>query len=62
MISLYTTKVEAIDEYKNLLFTLEMQDKNCCTMSITNNLLLSNDNLEKVLDAVRQAVNLLKLD
>jgi hypothetical protein len=62
MISVYATKVEAVDEDNNILFRLEMQDENCCTMTITHSLLLNNDNLEETLEAVREGVKLLKLD
>ena len=61
MISVYATKVEAMDDDNNILFTLEMQDENCCTMTITQSLLLSNDNLEETLEAVRNSMKLLNL-
>lgn len=61
MINLYPTTVEAVDEDNNVLFTLTMEDKFCCTMTVKH-LLLSNGNLEEVLDAVRQAVKMLELD
>jgi hypothetical protein len=62
MISVYATRVEAVDEDNNILFTLEMQDENCCTMTVKQSLLLSNDNLEETLKAVRHGVYLLNLD
>lgn len=62
MISVYATKVEAVDEDHNILFTLEMQDKHCCTMTVKQSLLLSNDNLEETLESVRHAMILLNLD
>ena len=62
MISVYATKVEAVDEDHNVLFTLEMQDADCCTMKIEDLLLLSNENLEEMLEAVRSGVKLLNLD
>jgi hypothetical protein len=62
MIDVYTTVVQAVDEDQNILFTLEMQDAHCCTMTITNALLLSYENLEETLEAVRAGVKLLKLE
>lgn len=62
MIKVYATKVEAIDEDCNVLFRLEMQDANCCTMTVEGSLLLSNENLKETLEAVRDGVNLLSLE
>jgi hypothetical protein len=62
MIDVYATEVEAMDEDRNLLFTLKMMDEYCCTMTIKESLLLSNDNLEEVLNAVKQAVKMLRLE
>jgi hypothetical protein len=62
MIKVYATKVEAIDEDHNVLFRLEMQDANCCTMTVEGSLLLSNENLKETLDAVREGVNMLNLE
>lgn len=62
MIEVYSTQVQAVDEDHNLLFTLKMEDMYCCTMSITKPLLLSNGNLEEVMDAVKQAVKMLRLE
>ena len=62
MIDVYVTKVEAVDEDKNVLFTLAMQDAHCCVMEIKRPMLLSNDNLEEALNAVRSGVRLLKLE
>jgi hypothetical protein len=62
MIDVYATEVEAVDEDRNLLFTLKMMDEYCCTMTIKDSLLLSNGNLEEVLGAVRQAVKMLRLE
>ena len=59
MIKVYPTRIEAADEYGNVLFILDMEDANCCTIQIKNPLLLSNENLEKVLTAVRRGVNML---
>jgi hypothetical protein len=61
MIDVYATEVQAVDRDENLLFTLKIFDAHCCSMSITNSLLLDNDNLEETLDAVRRAVKMLKL-
>jgi hypothetical protein len=61
MIEVYATEVQAVDEDNNLLFTLKMEDEYCCTMTLKDALLLSNGNLEEVLDAVREAVKMLKL-
>ena len=62
MIDVYVTKVEAVDEDKNVLFTLETQDAHCCIMEIKRPMLLSNDSLEETLTAVRRGVHLLKLE
>jgi hypothetical protein len=61
MIDVYATEVQAVDKDENLLFTIKMFDVHCCTMTITNALLLDNDNLEDTLDAVRRAVKMLDL-
>ena len=61
MIDIYATEVKAVDRDENLLFTIKMFDVHCCTMTITNSLLLDNDNLEETLDAVRRAVKMLDL-
>lgn len=62
MIEVYATKIEAAGEDHSVLFTLEMQDEFCCTMSITQSLLLSNENLEETLEAVRRGVKMLGLE
>ena len=62
MIDVYATKIEATDEDHNVLFTLYMQDESCCTMTITQSLLLSNENLEETLEAVRKGVKMLGLE
>jgi hypothetical protein len=62
MIDVYATEVQAVDEDKNLLFTLKMEDEYCCTMELSKPLLLSKGNLAEVLDSVRQAVNMLRLE
>ena len=62
MISVYSTKVEAMDEDHNILFRLEMQDENCCTMTVEGSLLLSKENLRETLEAVREGVNMLNLE
>ena len=62
MIDVYPTRIEACDEDKNVLFILEMEDANCCTIQIKNPLMLSNGNLEKVLTAVRSGVKMLGLE
>jgi hypothetical protein len=61
MISVYATKVEAVDEDNTVLFTLEMQDEHCCVMTLACSLLLSNKNLEETLEAVRSSVKILNL-
>jgi hypothetical protein len=62
MISIYATKVEAVDEDHNILFTLELLDEAACTIEMKKPMVLSNGNLEEVLEAVRQAVKLLRLE
>jgi hypothetical protein len=62
MISIYATKVEAVDEDHNILFTLELLDEAACTIEMKKPMVLSNGNLEEVLEAVRKAVRLLRLE
>lgn len=62
MIDVYPTRIEAVDEDRNVLFILNMEDAHCCTIHIKNPLVLSHDNLEQVLTAVRSAVQMLKLE
>jgi hypothetical protein len=62
MIDVYPTRIEAVDEDKNILFVLQVEDANCCTMHIRNPILLSNGNLEQVLTAVRRGVQMLGLE
>jgi hypothetical protein len=62
MIDVYATEVQAVDSCNKLLFTLKMVDNNCCTMSITSDLILCNSELEELLDAVRRGVKMLNLD
>ena len=62
MINVYATEVKAVDRDENLLFTLEIFDAHCCSMSITNSLLLDSGNLEETLDAVRRGVKLLGIE
>ncbi len=62
MINVYPTRIEATDEDHNVLFVLETQDANCCTIEIKNPMILSNGNLEGVLNAVRRGVRMLKME
>jgi hypothetical protein len=62
MIDVYPTRIEAVDEDKNVLFSLNMEDAHCCTIEIKNPLVLSNGNLEQVLTAVRRGVQMLGLE
>jgi len=62
MINVYPTRIEASDENQRVLFVLEMEDAHCCTLQIKNPLLLGNENLEKVLTAVRSGVKMLGLE
>ena len=62
MINVYPTRIEAEDEDHNVLFILQMEDANCCTMHIKSPILLSNHNLEQVLTAVRSGVKMLGLE
>ena len=61
MINVYATTVEAVDDDNTVLFKLYMQDEHCCMMTLTHGLLLSSDNLEETLEAVRKGVKLLEL-
>jgi hypothetical protein len=62
MIDVYPTRIEAVDEDKNVLFSLNMEDAHCCTMHIRSPIALSNANLEQVLTAVRRGVQMLGLE
>jgi hypothetical protein len=62
MIDVYPTRIEACDEDKQVLFSLNMEDAHCCTLHIKSPILLSNGNLEQVLTAVRRGVQMLRLE
>lgn len=62
MIDVYPTRIEAADEDGNILFALQMEDSHCCTIEVKNPLVLSNQNLEQVLTAVRSGVHMLGLE
>jgi len=62
MIDVYPTRIEAVDEDGNVLFSLNMEDAHCCTMHIRSPIALSNANLEQVLTAVRSGVQMLGLE
>jgi hypothetical protein len=62
MIDVYPTRIEAVDEDKNVLFSLNMEDAHCCTMHVRSPIALSNANLEQVLTAVRRGVQMLGLE
>lgn len=62
MIDIYPTRIEAVDEDKNALFILELEDQYCCTLQVRNPLHLSKQNLEQVLTAVRSGVQMLGLE
>jgi hypothetical protein len=62
MIDVYPTRIEAVDEDKNVLFVLSTEDAQCCTMHVRAPILLHKQNLEKVLTAVRRGVQMLGLE
>jgi hypothetical protein len=62
MINVYPTRIEAADEDGNILFALQVEDSNCCTIEIKNPMVLNNQNLEQVLTAVRSGVHMLGLE
>ena len=62
MIDVYPTRIEAVDDDGNFLFSLNMEDSHCCTMHIKSPIALSNANLEQVLTAVRRGVQMLRLE
>lgn len=58
MIKIYATKVECIDtETKDMLFTGESFDAECCTIEVKT--ALSEGNVKEVTDAIIEAVKLL---
>ena len=62
MIDVYPTRIEAVDEDHNVLFVLSTEDTHCCTMHVRSPILLSKQNLEQVLTAVRRGVHMLGLE
>ena len=62
MIDVYPTRIEAVDEDRNVLFVLSTEDAQCCTMHVRSPILLSKQNLEQVLTAVRRGVHMLELE
>jgi len=62
MIDVYPTRIEAVDEDKNVRFVLSTEDTHCCTMHVRQPILLANANLEQVLTAVRRGVQMLGLE
>lgn len=62
MINVYPTRIEAADEDGDILFSLNMEDAQCCTIHIRQPILLHNRNLEQVLTAVRRGVQMLGLE
>lgn len=62
MINVYPTRIEAADEDGDILFSLNMEDLQCCTIHIRQPILLHNRNLEQVLTAVRSGVKMLGLE
>jgi hypothetical protein len=62
MIDVYPTRIEAVDEDQNVLFVLSTEDAQCCTMHVRAPILLSKQNLEQVLTAVRRGVHMLGLE
>jgi hypothetical protein len=62
MIDIYPTRIEAVDEDQNVLFVLSTEDAQCCTMHIKSPILLSKQNLEQTLTAIRRGVHMLELE
>lgn len=62
MIDVYPTRIEAVDEDQNVLFVLSTEDAQCCTMHIKSPILLSKQNLEQTLTAIRRGVHMLELE
>ena len=62
MIDVYPARIEAADEDGNILFALQMEDLNCCTIEVKNPLFLNHSNLEQVRTAVRRGVHMLGLE
>jgi hypothetical protein len=62
MIDIYPTRIEAVDEDQNILFVLSTEDAQCCTMHIKSPILLSKQNLEQTLTAIRRGVHMLELE
>ena len=62
MIDVYPTRIEAVDEDQNVLFVLSTEDAQCCTMHIKSPILLSKQNLEQTLTAIRRGVQMLELE
>lgn len=62
MINVYPTRIEATDEDGEVLFVLSTEDASCCTMHVKAPILLSKQNVEQVLTAVRSGVQMLGLE
>ena len=61
MIKIYPTKIEAIDdETSELMFTMETFDSQCAVVEMKAT--INSQNMEKILTAVRSAVQMLDLD
>ena len=58
-ITLYPTRIEAVDETGDAVFHLETFDEHTCKLEMRA--LIGPDNLHKVLDAIMRGVTLLEL-
>lgn len=60
MIKVYPVKIEATDEIGELAFTLESFDEYTAKLDIK--ILIGDDNIEELFDAIRKGVQLLELE
>lgn len=60
MIKVYPTKIEAVDETNELVFTIEAFDQHAA--SVTMKTLVGRGNIEEITDAMIRAVTMLELE
>ena len=59
-ITIYPTRIEAVDETGDLVFHLETFDEHTCRLEMRG--LISPNNLDDVLEAIKRGVAMLELE
>jgi hypothetical protein len=62
MIKVTSNQVDATDSEGNVLFSLSTEDSVACTVEIKSPQVLSDENFEEVMTAVRKGVEMLGLE